>query len=471
MTDIPVVIGSTGAQETDPATLRQQITSYAESYSPGVTTDLPGTLISDLTGTAVGAVKCCDSARVDTINSLTPDAANIPLLERLGAIYGVPKGTGTNTSAYVQFTGTPGYYIPRGFIVSDETYQYVVQDSTTVPASEVTGSVYVVATTSGSWAVPSGTITELVTSVPSPITLSVTNASAGTPQIAAETYGDYRARVMQAGMVTGRGTGSYIRTAVEAVPGVVPRTVSVNVVSGRGVQVMAVGGDSFEVAGAIYGAFFDPSRLIGSVNAITGVSQTNPATVTTELTHGLSSGTSVAISGAQGMTGINGTWSITVTGLNTFTVGYKASGAPAYTSGGVIDKNPRNVVVSISDGDDTYQIPRIVPLAQEAVIICRWATTASNIVTNDTLTTLGAPAIVNYINTLRSGQDINIYEMQFAFFEAVESAITAQYFSSLVFTVSLDGVEVKPDIGTGVIRTDPQSYPVTSSAAVKVVAA
>ena len=154
---IPVVMSASGAVPTPPITLNQELIALAVASNPGLTANLPGTLIEDIASTDTGALVLIDQARVETINSVTPFGANLFLLNQLGQIYGVPQGTSTNTSVYVTFTGTPGYVIPKGTIVSDGSYQYVTQDASVISSGGTSASVYCVATISGSWAVPANT--------------------------------------------------------------------------------------------------------------------------------------------------------------------------------------------------------------------------------------------------------------------------------------------------------------------------
>lgn len=66
---------------------------------------------------------------------------------------------------------------------------------------------------------------------------------------------------------------------------------------------------------------------------ISGATNANPIVVTAAA-HGLTTGQIVTISGVVGNTAANGTWIVTVTGANTFSI--PATGNGSYTSGGVI---------------------------------------------------------------------------------------------------------------------------------------
>lgn len=271
---IPVVMSASGAVPTPPITLNQELIALAVASNPGLTANLPGTLIEDIASTDTGALVLIDQARVETINSVTPFGANLFLLNQLGQIYGVPQGTSTNTSVYVTFTGTPGYVIPKGTIVSDGSYQYVTQDASVISSGGTSASVYCVATISGSWAVPANTVTTISSSVPAGVTLTVTNPLTGIPSTTAQTTEQYRQQVLGAGLIGASGMVQAIKTYLQNVPGVVDTLISV-VRNGTKWEVIVGGGDPYAVANAIFQSVGDPGVLTGS-----SVSSTRDQTIT-----------------------------------------------------------------------------------------------------------------------------------------------------------------------------------------------
>lgn len=260
---VPLVLGPQGAVPTSPLTLRQTILDNVAATNPDYTANLPGSLVEDVLSTEVGSVSQIDQARVDAVNSVTPYGANAFVLAQQGAMLGILQGTPTNTSVYVVISGTAGYVIPPGFIVSDGTYQYVIQAGGTIASSGSTSQLYAVANQSGTWAVPAGTVTQIVTSVASGYSLTVTNPEAGTPSVAAESVQSYRSRVLQAEQITVQGTPTVISTLLQDLPGVTPRLVTVLQATG-GWEVICGGGDTYQVAGAIYQGTLDLSTLVGS---------------------------------------------------------------------------------------------------------------------------------------------------------------------------------------------------------------
>ena len=270
---IPPTLTSQGAIPTPPATLNSNLIALVAAEVPDYTANLPGTLIEDLSSTCTMALVVQDQARVDQINNLTPLAANPYLLNQLGLMFGVPQGQSSNTSVYVVFSGPAGYLIPAGFIVSDGTYQYVVQDGGIIGTTGQTASLFAVANQSGSWAVAANTVTILVTSVPTGYTLTVTNPSTGVAGGNPQSVQSYRAQVTQSFSNTVQGVATYIKSLLMAVPGVNSRLVSVLQVTG-GWEVICAGGDPYQMAGAIYQGAGDITRIIGSTTTANNITVT-----------------------------------------------------------------------------------------------------------------------------------------------------------------------------------------------------
>lgn len=263
----PIVISKSGAQPTPPAALRAALLARVAATNPGYTATLPGSLIEDISSTDVGALAMIDAARVALVNSLTPYGANDFLLTQLGNVYGVPQGVGSNTSVLVVFSGSVGFAVPQGFVVSDGAHQYAVQTGGIIGSSGSSSPIFALATTSGTWAVPANTVTFPITSVPAPITLTVTNPAAGTPGAEAQSSADYRAQVVQAGLAIATGMPTMLRTLLENVPGVQPRLISIRGGATSGTwEILVGGGDPYEVAYAIFSAVFDVTTLAGSAS-------------------------------------------------------------------------------------------------------------------------------------------------------------------------------------------------------------
>lgn len=459
---VPVIIGTTGAQQQSPISILSQVLAIAAQISPGYTGNLPGSLIDDISGTDVAAILLCNSFFVDLVNSVSPLTANPYLLTQLGQVYGVPQGLETNTSVFVTFSGPPGFLISNGFIVSDGTNQYITQEPIVIAGSGSSGTslpVFCVATQPGAWAVPAGSVQFLITSIPTPITPAVTctNPLPGTPGGTPQTEEDYRLQVWQAGLAASQGMARYLKTLLAQIPGVQTRLVSVQQAP-TGWKVICGGGDPYATANAIYQALFDISSLTQSQINVVNITTASPGTVTTDLNHGYSTGQVVNITGVVGMTGINGVpFTIIVTGPQTFTI---ADTTPdgTYVSGGVVTPNTRNIVVSIYDYPDQYVIPYVNPPQQTVTINLVWNTISTNFISNAAVAQLATPALVSYINSIAVGQPINLFDLQSVFQLSVAAVVPPALLTRMVFFVAINGVGTPPETGTGIIAGDPESF-------------
>lgn len=460
---IPIVITSSGAQPASPQDLRDTLVAYAQGLSPGLTANLPGTLIDDIASTDVGALVITDSALVDLINSISATNANDFLLGQLGQQYGVPKGLSANGSVYVQFTSSPptaGVVFARGFTVSDGTNQYVVQDGGVTLTDGITPPLFCIAVQSGIFPIPAASVTQFVTSAPPVpgVTFTVTNPSAGLPATAVETEGQYRARILEAGQAVAQGVPEFLKTLLQQVYGVQPRLVSFQQ-SGSQWIVVVGGGDPYAVGYAILQGIPDIANLTSSVLEVSAITNANPGVVTTDIAHGYITGTIIQINGATGISGINGVnFTATVLTPYTFSIGHDTTSSGAYTGGGVLTPNVRNQSVSINDFPDSYTVPFVVPLQEAVTVSLVWNTNSTNFVSATAVAALATPAIVNYINGIPTGQPINIFELQNVFQEAIVSLLPTPLVSKMQFTITINGNAAAPISGTGIIPGDAYSY-------------
>jgi len=460
-------ITSAGAVPSSPTTILNEVITNATALSPGLTANLPGSLIEDMASTATGAAVIQDQAFVDLVNSISPTTANQFILYALGQMYGIQQGVGSNTSVYVTFSGTPGFVINVGFIVSDGTYQYVVQDGGVISASGQSSQLYCLSSTSGSFAVPAGTVTEIITSIPKSITLSVTNPQAGIPGTTGQTLAQYQAQVIQAGQATVQGAPSLIKTKLELVSGVQPYLVDIRNVGVNQWEVICGGGDPYQIANAIYQSVPDISMLTGSVLAVTSITNANPGVVTVDLNHGYSTGQVVTIAGVTPST-FNGTYTITVLSEKSFSIGVDTTTFGTYVSGGVVTPNLRNITVSLNNYPDTYSITFVNPPVQTVDITVTWNTISTNLVSPTAVAQLAQPAIADYINTIPVGQPINTYYLEDAFQNAVSSILNPQLISKLLITVAINGIVTSPATNSLLIYGDPESYFSTNSSLITV---
>ncbi|MGO3910864.1 ubiquitin-activating E1 FCCH domain-containing protein [Huaxiibacter chinensis] len=459
MSDLSVSYDASGPVPQTAEELRSQLVARATELSPGITTDLPGSLIEDIVGTDVGALLICDQIRVDLINSVGPLKANMYMLNLLAQQSGISaQKTQGSTTVPVTFTGPAGFVVPQGFLVSDGTYTYQVADATIIQSSGTSAQVTCVATNTGTWAVPVGSVNQIVTSLPSDITLTCTNPVAGTPGAAPETDYEFRERVWQAQMSTVQGYPGFIRQKLTDVANVQARLVSV-VQSGSSWIVMCGGGDIYDMAGAIYKSAGDISRLKGTDLKVTGITNANPGVVTTDITHGFTTGQIIQMSGVTGMSGVNNVdLTVTVLSAHTFSIGINTTSSGVWSGGGVVTPNLRNNVVTINDWPDNYLIPFVIPLQQLVTIKFQWATEGVNYLTDATISSLVSTPVINYVNGIFAGKPMNINNIKDVFLQSVNSTLDMSLVSTLNVIVTVNGVITAVDPGTNIISGDPYSY-------------
>lgn len=457
ITPIPLVMGTSGPTPTSPEALRQALITGVAATNPGYIASLPGSLIEDISSTDVGALVTIDQARVDAINSVTPYGANAFVLAQMGTMFGIPQGQPTNASVYVVFTGNPGYILAPGFLVSDGQIQYALQDGGIIQENGSSPQLYAVATTSGTFAIPANTVTQIITSIPAEYSLTVNNPEAGTPATSAESVQSYRSRILAASVVAVTGTPQYLKSLLYDVTGVQQQLVAINSITGKGWQVICGGGDAYSVANAIINAVPDISTLQGSQLVITGMTAANPVVITTNLNHNFTAGQTFTVAGAT-PSAYNLTYTVASVTPTTITTTTNGTGFGTYTSGAYFNPNPRNVSVPIFQNPDTYNITFVNPPQQIVTMTVTWNTTLANFTAGQSVNQLAQPALQSYINSIYVGQPINILEMTAVFQSAVESALATPNITTLTFAVNINGVATSPTAGTSIIQGDPESY-------------
>jgi hypothetical protein len=380
MADLPIVITAAGLQPRSLQQVQLDLLTRVSAVRPDYTANLPGILIEDISSTDCYAILECDSAQVETVNSLTPLGANAFLLLQLGQMLGVMQGEASNTSVFLVFTGTPGFVIGRGFQVSDGNYTYQLTDGGIVGDDGLTPQLYAVATQSGTWAVPAGTVTQLLTSVPSSVSLSVINTEAGIPGAEQESEASYRAQVLTANYAASQGMARYLRTLLRRVDGVQARLISARKLS-TGWTIIVGGGDPKQVAYAIYTALFDVYNLTGSVLSVVDITDDLPALVETDLNHGFPVGYVINIAGVDPSSPYDGDYVVmSVPSEKTFTLGkpYDQQGitAASWTTGVAEWTTVGAHGVTVGS---TFQIVGVDPVGYNGTFVATGGTTGSTL--------------------------------------------------------------------------------------------
>lgn len=390
--NFPEILTTEGLQPQSPASLRTQVIANASANAPGYTV-LPANLISDMSGTVVASISVMDQGKVETLNNLSPYAANTFVLGQLGQLYlGQPQpGLATNTSVNVVFTAASnvGWVIPNGFLITDGTYTYQIQVGGVIGSGGTSSPITAVAVQSGSWSIAADTVFTAVSSVPSTVSISsITNPLAGTPQGTAETWAQFRSRVLTAGIAACVSGPRLIKTLIAAL-GVPLNLISVQqVTSGTGYFRVCVGGgiDVYEIANAIFMGIGNPANLTGS----------------------------------------------------------------AVSSG-------RNVTVSLVDYPDTYSVEFVQAPVQTVLLAITWNTTLANFTGGSAFPGLVQAPIADYINNLAVGQPINLLLINELFQQAVQNVLDASLLDVLDYTVTINSTVTPPTAGTYIVPGDPES--------------
>lgn len=460
MSDLPILIDASGPVAKTSNELRQKLVEKAQALSPGLTDNLPGSLVEDIVSTSVGALIICDQARVDLLNSIGPRTGNLNMLTQLAEQYGVPSRRSEGlTTVNLIFEGTPGFVVSQGFRVSDGTHQYILQDAVIVPTDGKTDPMVAYGSVSGQWAVSALTVTKLITSVPDNIKLSVSNPTAGTPAAGSESVSDFRDRVWQAGMSNVSAYPGFIRTELSKVTNIVNRLTSVKNIGNKW-YVICSGGDLYSMAGAIFKSAGDFTRLAAFVLEIASMTKGEETIVETNYTHGFSTGQIIQFHDMVLWNELNDRdFVITVTSPNTFTIPYDTSTLDGNFDGtGNITPNLRAHSVIINDWPDNYTIPFSEPLQQKVTIQYQWNTTQSSYLSSAAISEVVIIPTVEYINSISSGNPININTLKGIFMSQVDTISNQDIIDTLKVVVTSNGYAVEPEGDESVIWGDAFSY-------------
>lgn len=232
-----------------------------QAMSPGIPSGMTATLEENVLATSALLMYQLDQSVAALLGSLNPAYAIEPVARNLGAALGVPAKTEGKSTVVVQITGNPGAFIPQGFAVKDSSgNQFAVTSYNVIPAAGVL-SVTMEAVEDGDVIVAPGSLTTVVT--PRVGITSVTNPSASTAAQGAETMLQFRKRLNTAMQSQQSGVIPAIKTAIGLVDNVILRTVRV-IQTGTGIEVVAAGGDDYEVAAAIFANALDLDGLSSS---------------------------------------------------------------------------------------------------------------------------------------------------------------------------------------------------------------
>lgn len=251
-----------------PAEIKASMLARNQQYNPSFA-EWSADIQNNLLDTAVQPVLEVENLMADTANSFAPGTSNDFMKEQLAATLGLKYKDETKAKVTLKFSGNVGVYIPKGTKVSND---FVTDAAATISSS---GTAYVTASSEAGEAYAANTITEIKSVVDA--SLSVTNPSASFPYKAAETADELWRRAQQRLRNPNIGSTDYAQSLILACEGTSERLVNFNFIDSatkRGIEVIVGGGDTAEVANAIFQSF-------GALQNLTSAPSNNEADRTT----------------------------------------------------------------------------------------------------------------------------------------------------------------------------------------------
>lgn len=216
---------------------------------------------------AITAVKCQDMVNT-LLNGISPDFANDFMFIQLGNTFGLIMKDYQYASVTLTFYGTAGTIILKNTSVtnSDSSITVLTDEEITI-GSTGNASVLAYADSEISETISAGVMTTLV--VTNSNITSVTNLTAGTSGIEAETIEEFKLRVYNELQSSRTGSAARAYSLISQLDGVETRLIkfiekSITISSSvyAGIEAVVGGGDDAEVAGALFHSFLQTQNLI-----------------------------------------------------------------------------------------------------------------------------------------------------------------------------------------------------------------
>jgi len=165
-----------------------------------------------------------------------------------------------------------------------------------------------------------------------------------------------------------------------------------------------------------------------------------------------------------------GGWEIICGGGDSYTVAYAILNGlvDLSTLVGSSVSSSRNVVVSITDGVNTFSVTYVNPPDQVVTGTVSWNTNLPNFTQGALVSQAAAAALTTYINSIQVGQSINLNVMTTTFATAISGYLPASAISALSYTIAINGTTTAPSAGTQLIPSDPESYFTAAAGAIVV---
>ena len=125
----------------------------------------------------------------------------------------------------------------------------------------------------------------------------------------------------------------------------------------------------------------------------------------------------------------------------------------------MVTPNPIVEEVTINDWPDHFLVPYVIPAAERTAITIVWTTDSPNYISQGAVVSVVQQPILTYVNSIPCGvTPLSVYELEAIFLDAPTRFCRARRWCRCVINVSIDGVGVLPEPGTGVIPGDINGY-------------
>ena len=237
-------------------------------------TNQPADIQNNILNTSIASLMQYEQLMSSVFNSFNLAFSNKDLYLKQAEELGLRQKEEFQAQVVLTFKGEKGQYIPANIVVSDEaqTVKFTTQEAFTIPSTKEK-SVIAKADTEEVYA--ANTLTKIITTLPD--TVTVTNNNDSLVKIPAETFEQLRARAQAKLRAARMGGRIYAEQLLKGVDGVDPRLVAFYALEYdveaekddgslitkeiKGIHAVVGGGDDYEVAGALYQAFFETQKI------------------------------------------------------------------------------------------------------------------------------------------------------------------------------------------------------------------
>ena len=262
-------LGNNGIIKDTPNEILERITNKASKEAEGFE-NLPSGIQNNLLQESVLLELEIQDMLSNVMNSISPNYANDFILKELGEAFGLKMKDKARPNTVITFYGLAGVIIPEGTEISnkDKSKKFITVKSGIINITGET-SIYCEGADYYDTSAPANTLNIMVTQI-----LNVdrcTNKNDVTETIPAETIEQFRARFQTKALSNKMGTVSALTYALKAIKGVnerlctnKPSQILEGGVRKAVLEVIAGGGDDYEIALAIFNSVLYPDIFVSN---------------------------------------------------------------------------------------------------------------------------------------------------------------------------------------------------------------